>query len=250
MHSASFAEWIIARFTSAKRAASIVGDLLELIPQKGPLWFWLSTARVVLSLAWRRPLAFVAASLVGGGVFAGLQATDVMGFYPLLSGQYPWMNLFWLLSSIIFFVLAYAAIRYGLRDRLAQLALAMTVLIEAVIRYQYHGRQPALLVACITLAACVVLASLVDSERRRAMLVLLGVEAIGMIGGLLPAHLFNLYINFIDPMPREGRETQHPSVAWMYLCMFFMTGWIMATACSRMHNWLMRKKPLDLETAD
>ncbi len=61
MHSASIAEWIVGRFTSGKRAASIVGDLLELESQNGALWFWLSLARVVLALAWRWPLAFVAA---------------------------------------------------------------------------------------------------------------------------------------------------------------------------------------------
>jgi hypothetical protein len=251
MHSASIAEWMVARFTSANRAASIVGDLLELKPQKGPLWFWLSTARVVFSHAWRRSLAYVAASLVGIMVFGGMQATDALGVRRLLSRQYPWMNLFWVLSSIVLFVLAYTAIRYGLRDRLAQLALAMTGLIAAVIRYQYYGRQTPVLMLCITLAASVVVASLLKSERRRAALVLLGVEAVGILGGLLAAHLFNQYLNFAFPMPREavhGIIQAPPSVAWMYLCMFLATVWIMVTACSRMHNWLLRKKPLDLDT--
>jgi hypothetical protein len=61
MHSAVIAEWIVGRFTAKKRAASIVGDLLELEPQNGRWWFWLSLARIVTSLAWRPSVAFLAA---------------------------------------------------------------------------------------------------------------------------------------------------------------------------------------------
>jgi hypothetical protein len=43
----------------------MVGDLLELEPHKGPLWFWLSFVRVVISLAWRRSLAFIVAPYAG-----------------------------------------------------------------------------------------------------------------------------------------------------------------------------------------
>ena len=56
MRSASFAEWIIARFTTKARASSIIGDLLEAVPEKGNLWFWLSVAGVFFSLTWRPAL--------------------------------------------------------------------------------------------------------------------------------------------------------------------------------------------------
>jgi len=250
MRSASIAERIVGRFTSEERAASIVGDLLELTPQKGSLWFWLSFSRVVLALAWRRALAFVAALVVGAMVFGGMQVTDAMGAHRFLSGQYPWMNLFWVLSSIVFFVLAYTAIRYGLRDRVAQLTLALTIVILAFIRYHYYGQQPEILVACIALSLCVVVASLLNSERRRAALVLFGVEAVGVLGGLLAAHLFNQYVSFVEPTPRaavHGIIQAPPSAAWMYLCMFLMTACMMATACSHMHNWLMGNQSIDSE---
>src|SRR3981081_2060490 len=67
MHSSSIAEWIVARFTDKQRAVSMVADLVELEPQKGPLWFWLSLIRVVISLAWRRSLAFIVAPYAGCG---------------------------------------------------------------------------------------------------------------------------------------------------------------------------------------
>ncbi len=58
MPSESFAEWILARFTTPARAASIVGDLLGSRPTERRLWFWLSVVRVLFSLTWRRPLAY------------------------------------------------------------------------------------------------------------------------------------------------------------------------------------------------
>jgi hypothetical protein len=74
MHSSSIAEWIVAHFTDKQRAASIVGDLLELEPHKGPLWFWLSLVRVVISLAWRKSLAFIVAPYAGLWILGKLTA--------------------------------------------------------------------------------------------------------------------------------------------------------------------------------
>src|SRR5271168_2441253 len=152
MHNASVAEWIVARFTTRKRAASMVGDLLELQAQKGQLWFWLSLARVVLALAWRRQLAFVAAFMFGAGACSGLQVTESMGIAALGAGQLPWMNLFWVFLYILWFVAVYTVIRYGLRDRVAQLALALTVVTIPVVRY---GPQRAILTACLGLSLCI-----------------------------------------------------------------------------------------------
>jgi hypothetical protein len=32
---------------------------------------------------------------------------------------------------------------------------------------------------------------------------------------------------------------EHPSVVWMGFCSLLMAAWMITTACSRMHNWLM-----------
>jgi hypothetical protein len=60
------AEWIVARFTTHERAGAIVGDLMELIPQRGFRWFWVSIARVVFSFAWRFPVAIIGAFFIAG----------------------------------------------------------------------------------------------------------------------------------------------------------------------------------------
>jgi len=277
MRSASIAEWIVRRCTSEKRAAAIVGDLLELKPQKGILWFWLSLARVVISLGWRQPLAFAAAFVFGAWACSGLQATESMGVRALLTHQLPWMNLSFVFVYILWFVWVYATIRYGLYDRVAHLAFALAapitavtcfgrqpavlfVLVYAAIRYVlagrrtelalalaltglvtavlYYGRQPVILATCVALSVGVVAASSLRREGRRATLAVLAVEVVGFWGGLVAMYLANQYLNFVDPMPRVGFELQeHPSVRWMYLSMMFATACLMATACSRVHEW-------------
>ena len=252
MHNASVAEWIVARFTTRKRAASMVGDLLELQAQKGQLWFWLSLARVVLALAWRRQLAFVAAFMFGAGACSGLQVTESMGFAALASGQLPWMNLFWVFLYILWFVAVYTAIGYGLRDRVAQLALALSVVTIPVVRY---GPQRAILTACLGLSLCIVMASLFTRERRRAVLVPLGVAVVGFGAGMPAMYLADQYRKFIVPMPRTVAEIQagiqaHPSIGWMYLSMILVTVWTMAAACSRIHDLLMRNPSPDSEATE
>jgi hypothetical protein len=59
-------------------------------------------------------------------------------------------------ATILLFLPVYAAIRYGFRDQVTQLALALTGLATAVI---YYWWQPAVLVACIVLSISSVVAS-------------------------------------------------------------------------------------------
>src|SRR6516164_5665117 len=70
MPNAALAEWLIARFTDGSRAASAVGDLLELAPERGSFWFWWCIARIIFSFTWRRLLAFAVACLSLAFVFA------------------------------------------------------------------------------------------------------------------------------------------------------------------------------------
>jgi hypothetical protein len=248
MHSDSMAEWIVGQFTSENRAAAIVGDLLELKPRKGPLWFWLSLARVVLALAWRRPLAFVVAFYAAGWAFGAFQMA-IFGIHAQhRPPEHPWIPVFSVLSAaaiILLFVLVYAAICYGFRDRVTQLALALTSSATAVI---YYWWLPAILMACITLSICAVVVSILSSEYCRAALVLLAAVVVGFGGGLLTMYLGAQYQHFVYPGPMGSREMrEHPSVGWMYLCMIFATAWMMTTACSRMHRSLMRKQSIDSE---
>jgi hypothetical protein len=57
MHSASLAEWLLSLVTTPERASSTVGDLMEDLVARGPLWFWSSVIRTFLSLLWRSLLS-------------------------------------------------------------------------------------------------------------------------------------------------------------------------------------------------
>jgi hypothetical protein len=63
MPNAALAEWLIACFTDRGRAASAVGDLLELAPERGSFWFWSCIAGIILSFTGRRFFAFAIAYL-------------------------------------------------------------------------------------------------------------------------------------------------------------------------------------------
>jgi hypothetical protein len=159
MHSAAITEWIVARFTSKTRAASIVGDLLELEPQNGRWWFWLSLAGVLLSLAWRRLVALLAAlcayaTALSGTFFMAMLRRPVHPF-----PSYPWRNawaVLFIAGSFLWFIFVYAAIRGGVRDRVAQAALALATLITAMV---YCWWQPTVLVVCAVLSICLLAAS-------------------------------------------------------------------------------------------
>src|SRR5262249_28573790 len=65
MRSLALTEWLLARFTSEGRAASIAGDLFEEYWGRGHARFWLSVSGVLLSFVWRRSLAFALALCLG-----------------------------------------------------------------------------------------------------------------------------------------------------------------------------------------
>jgi hypothetical protein len=247
MHSSSIAEWIVARFTDKQRAVSMVGDLVELEPQKGPLWFWLSLIRVVISLAWRRSLAFIVASYAGlwmlGKLAAVLQNSYLRHAPPGTWGVPGDLQLLPIVGAFLWMLLLYTAIRYGVRDRLTQLVLALAGMITAVV---YGWGQPIALAIGIALGVCVLAALAIGREYRRAVMVLLVAWLTGSGSWMLAMFLASKYQHHVHPGLLGDREMrEHPSIGRVSLGLLMMTGWMITTACSRMHNWLMRDKQLD-----
>jgi len=249
MLTASTAEWILCRVTSHERAASIVGDLVEIEEQKGLLWFWLSVAGVVFSLVWRQPLAFVAAFYAGAWTFFGFQMA-IMGINAQhRPPEYPWMPVFTVLifaGSMLCAVSLYAAIRYGVQDKVTQIAFAWTSLVTSVI---YLWWQPVVLGLCITAALLIVSVSIFNSKLRKEALVVLVSVVIGSVLRFFVGLLAGLYQHFLLRGPWGTREMQeHPSLEWVVFCMLILTFWASTSAWSRMHNWLMRDQAIDTES--
>ncbi len=239
MLSDAFAEWVVRRWTSQRRAASIVGDLVELRPQKGSLWFWMALAGAVLRLAWRPILATVA------GFYAGAYALSFfqMAIWGIRVQHHPagyaWTPVFSVFNgggAIVCLVLVYAAIRYGVRDRLTQLAVVLAGLCTPI---AYLWWKPVVLITCIALIAGVLAASLLDRAWRRAASILAVVTAAGCAGGLLALYLASQYQRFVYAGPWGDKEMRmHPSVLWVTFLLMFATGWLLMALCARMHRRL------------
>jgi hypothetical protein len=249
MRSIAVAEWIIGRFTNKSQAASIIGDLVELKPQKGSLWFWLSLAGVVLSLTWRRPIAFVAALLAGSFGY-GVFVMAIWRIHPQRLPEHQWMFVLGLLGEagpVLLMVLMYAVIRYGLRDRFTQLALAFTSIAMAAVIYSLW--QSVTLAVAIAVGIFVVAASIANKQRLKAALALTIAVAVGSVGSKLAWYTTAFYGHYLISGRMGDRELQaaHPSFVWMALCMYLLTVWLVTTVCSHAHGWLVRNISLDSE---
>jgi hypothetical protein len=234
MLSASIAEWILARVTSRDRAATVVGDLIEIERQKGSLWFSLSVAGVVISLVWRRTLAFVAAFYVGMWAMSTFGNWAIGKTFIGLNGIV--LELLTLTACRLWAASLYATVRYGVADRSAQMALASTGLVTAVI---YFWWQPALLKTCITIAVFFALASVLTSKSRKAALVVVLEVVVGWLSMMATLAVTGLYQHCLLSGPWGDQEMlEHPSLSRVFIGMLILSLWVSTLAWSRIHDWL------------
>jgi hypothetical protein len=251
MRNASIAEWILCRITSKKRASSIVGDLVEIGERKGTLWFWLSLCGVVLASVWRQPLAFVAAFYAGGWTFGWFMMANC-SIYSLHCATGLWDRAFGTLlftASTLWALFSYAAIRYGVLDRTAQLSVVWAGLITTVI---YFWWQPVVLGLCIAAAFLIVLTSILRSSFRRealALFISIAVGAAVRFLAVIPAGLYQYYLgrHFHIPVWGGPEVREHPSLGWVYIGTVALSLLVATSVWSRMHNWLMRRQRLESE---
>jgi hypothetical protein len=155
----------------------------------------------------------------------------------------PVFNVLMLAGSTLCGLSFYAAIRYGLQERSAQLALAFAGLVTAVI---YLWWLPAVLAACIAAALVIASASILKSKLRKESLVVLVAVSINYAALFLTMFLLRLYQHYLHPGPwgiQDYRE--HPSLGWLGSCMMVLSLWAATTAWSRMRGWLMRSQSLE-----
>jgi hypothetical protein len=250
MRNASIAEWILRRLTSSERAASIVGDLVEIGERKGTPWFWFSFAAVVFSSVWRRSLAFIAALYAGTWTFSEFITTadSIYSKHYLTGGWNLAFGPLIFTGSTLWAVFFYAAIRYGFLDRTMQLAFVWAGLFTTVICFWW---QPEMLAVCIAAAFFVVLGSISNSGFRMEALAVL----VSVVGGsavrFLAIMLAGLYQYFLGLQlhilwgDREMRE--HPSIGWVNLCMVLLSILAATSIWSRNHNWVTWNRRLESE---
>ena len=235
MRNASVAEWIVSRFTSKERAASIVGDFVELESQKGAMWFWLSIAGVLLSLCWRRVLGLAAVLYMSGWTYAHFQMV-LFGIHSRHRPMEVWVEALLMLAFVgilLWIMLVYGAISYGMRDRATQMTLLWAVLMTSII---FFWLKPTVLAACLALGLILAWSSMSNLENRRAMLVLTATTVTGVVSGFIAAYAGGRYQNFVYPLPLGPKELAgHPSIVWVHVCLLLIVVANTTTVYSRMH---------------
>lgn len=248
MRTASVAEWTIRRLAGKERAASIVGDLVETAQHRGTLWFWLAVAGVVVRLLLRPLVAFVAALYAGGWTYQGLQMA-VVGIHTQHRPPELWMPVFSVLigaGTLLWISSLYLLIRYGFRDRFAQIALVMAALTSAITFYWW---QPLILTACGIALAGAIWLSTREKVRLRAALALPMILVAGFSCFLIAFFLSHVYQKLIYPGPVGTREMQeHPSLSWVTFVLILASTWGTTVACSILHRWAGRFEPGETET--
>lgn len=131
------AESLLARVAGADRSAAIMGDLEELAASRGQLWFWVEYLRTLIALGWRTGgsaflLAFLCVRFMYGTVIRflmnhrtpGLMDAGLFGVYNLHVRLITW-NISMVMAQFLCFATPFAVVRFGMRNRLTQLACAL-----------------------------------------------------------------------------------------------------------------------------
>jgi len=230
-------EATLARYTPPDRAASILGDLLETAQTEGRLWFWASFIRVLCSLAWRVPVAWLGAYAIGGSLIALLMTHDPLW----LSADFKHVNpsgavamtAFMIVTTpgmALWFVAPYAALRFGLRDRFSQLAVALFIVTTLALLL---GRYPAALITGAAVLIAAIVAALFRRDWRKPTIALslaVGVALGGLVG------ILTVTERAIDYHP-DWSYNQHRFGVRLALTIAFA---MLAATCSLMHSLLKR----------
>jgi len=231
MRSVSIAEWIVSRFTSAARAASLVGDLEELRPQKGGLWFWASLGGFLFQLCWRRFAALVVASCLGVQVLevAPFILRRVSHYQHRDARQIVYLAVF-AVSAFLGMMFLYSLIRYGFRDRATQLAFLWAAVFSAIaVSWDY----PVILFFCIALSVGLSFLSIASIEDRRQTLAL----AVVIVTAFVSIALASFAI-------------QHRSSPWLSFTTAFFCAWLPTEIWSRLHDDRAASSEKDEDTED
>jgi hypothetical protein len=238
MRSASIAEWMIGRFTDRSRAAWIIGDLNEVQSEKGRLWFWLSVAGILIRLGWRPLTAFVAAFYAGNWALVAFQRAAFA--VPFDSPHRAWgiwetvLENLPFIGAVLWTGLLYAAIRYGIRDRLVHFVLAMTGLVSVI---TYYWWEPFVPEVCVALIVAIAAACMLSGKGRRNALILVLFVSIGRVSTLFCGYLVHQHLIFSGPMG-DVELRAHSSILWMIFCLYLLNAWILTAVFSWLRHWI------------
>ncbi len=236
--SPALAESILARITDPTRAAAILGDLTEMAATSSRLWFWSAYASTLISLTWRIVLALAVAT-------AGLQL--ILDSFHAYTTHMPaaWRTtdapflldhtgpLLFIIMWTLWFVLPFAAVRYGLRDRFVLLTFAVAVgSLVAILFIPVASLTCA--IATLTLAA----AAFTSGNWRKPLEVLLGTGAAGFLAFTA--------LNAVDAaifLHRPDWGNSHFFRHYGAMLIVRLALLSVAFVCTRLYRWLLGQPP-------
>lgn len=229
----------------SSRAASIIGDLLEAVPQKGAGWFWRSVAGVVLSLAWRRTFGFAAAFWFG--IYsAGAQETPIYGHHGLDFSHRPshiWIPFVILLRgvcSLLAFATPYASFRYGVKDRFVRQIFVVWLLSNVFISFWWI---PAVTVTSGAIGVAFFFHSIISARERKALSAFIVALGLSLVAALLSALTFHALFTWYIATDLDDTHWKL-SVAAGSLVMWFAV-LIQTSIYSRVHRLFFENKLRD-----
>jgi hypothetical protein len=190
-------EVLLTRSIGAQRAAAIAGDLLELASTRGKLWYFVASAKTVLSITWKLPVAFLMACM--GFILVQRLTWALYPFVLPVLLQHPFLaeilgRIAWDLTGLA----AFAGIRYGIHDRLFKLSCAAFAI--ATLTYVcLHQSLPVPVLAVLGSLAAVGL--LVSTKWRGAFLLLTLAVVVGLVMDFNFGNLAHLYCWLYDHKP-------------------------------------------------
>jgi hypothetical protein len=242
MPNTSPAEWLLALFAGSERAAAIMGDLDELAATRGRVWFAAAYARTLLTFTWRIVLA-LAVAMAGRQIFVN-SFHDYMAHTPAAwrDTTGSWLDLLnysgpllAFITSTLWFLLPFAAVRYGRRDRFVRLTFAVAV--GTTLAFLCIPGA-SLLCAVATFALAVV--AFASPIWRKPLAVLLCTGAAGLLALVA--------VNTIDSALLSHYPTLWTSHFFRHygaMLIFRSSLLIVAIVCARLHGWLLQRQSKD-----
>jgi hypothetical protein len=232
-------EWLLALFAGRTRAAAILGDLTEMAHTRGRLWFWMAYARTLFSLTWRVVLALVVAT-------AGRQIIDNSFHIYIWHAFAAWRTtsnpfllssgpILYYIMDTLWFVLPFAAVRYGVRDRFVQLTFAVAVWIT--VAFFFFIPWASLLCAAATLALAAI--AIISPNWRKPLAILLCTVTTAFLASPAVRAVDILIISY-----HPAGSTRHIFAHYGPMLAFRSSLLAVAFACSRLHRWLLEPPSL------
>lgn len=238
MNRTSPTEWLLALFAGRDRAAAIMGDMTEMAFTRGKLYFWTAYIRSVGTFTWRIVLA-LAAAMAGRQILVN-SFHDYMGYTPAAwrDAKGSWLDilnycgpLLASIASTLWFILLFAAVRYGRRDRFVRLTFAVAV--GTTLAFLCIPGASLLCAAATFALAVVAFASPIWRKPLAALLCtgaagFLALVAVNAIDSALLSHYPTLW-------------TSHFFRHYGAMLIFRSSLLIVAIVCARMHKLLLAK---------